>query len=234
MSDLLPTKRRKPSRRQIASRRRNRAQERVNTYRQRIYKVFSSATSYRRRLLAIPENAATTTLSAKWCDYTAYAPREQGEHLLNRMRQAELVLQRRQREWEDVYYPGQRELEEEKERMRQDLRRAREEEQRRAREAFLSGFDPANRRWLESGPDVTCFGMHVYNPHGYNVRRVPQTDEEVAVLRSLDARDAQGWLSYADWLDDVDPAVATKIRSHVGHVQASAEQRRDRCTHAGF
>jgi hypothetical protein len=200
----------------------------VTTYRERIYNVFSSATSYRRRLLAIPENAATTTLSAKWCNYTAYAPKEQGEHLLNRMRQAELVLQRRQREWEDVYYPGQRELEEKKERLRQELRRAREEEQRRAREAFLNGFDPANRQWLESGPDVTCFGMHVYNSHDYKVRRVPQTDEEVVVLRWVRDGDAQGWLNYAAMLDDVDPAVATKIRSHIGQIQGAVEREANR------
>lgn len=212
-------KQRKLSRRQVASRRRKRAHERVNDYRERIYKVFSSATSYRRRLLAIPENPATVTLSSKWCNYTAYAPREKGEHLLNRMRQAELVLQRRQREWEDVYYPYQRKLEEKKERLRQELRLAQEEEQRQAREAFLSRFDPGNRQWLESGASVTCFGMHVYNSHDYKVRRIPQTDEEVAALRSLGVRDAQGWLKYAAMLDDLDPAVATKIRKQVSQFQ---------------
>jgi hypothetical protein len=234
MNTMQTALQRKPSLRQLASRRRKRAQERVSEYRERIYKVFSSETSYRTRKKPIPENAATVTLSAKWCNYTAYAPREQGEHLLNRMRQAELVLQRRQRQLEDVYYPGQRELEEKKEQMRQELRRAQQEEQRLLREAFLSGFNSANRQWLESGASVTCFGMHVYNAQGYKVRRVPQSDEEVVVLRSLDPRDAQGWLSFADWLDDVDPAFATKIRSHVGHAQTSAEQRQVDWISEGF
>lgn len=95
-------KKRKPTKLQVVGRKYRRAVSRVGRLNDRIYGVFLSASRYRDSRTPIPEPHATATLSAKWCDYTGYAPKEKGERLLNLLRKAERILTIRNREYDAV------------------------------------------------------------------------------------------------------------------------------------
>ena len=80
---------RRPSAKQLASRRRKRAEARLAALKERIYQTFLSESSYCKRKEPIPEDAARVLhLDAKWCSYTGYAPKEEGERLLHQLRRA--------------------------------------------------------------------------------------------------------------------------------------------------
>lgn len=103
-------KKRKPTKLQVVGRKYRRAVSRVERLKNRIYGVFLSASRYRDSRTPIPEPHATATLSAKWCDYTGYAPKEQGERLLNLLRKAERILTIRNREYDAVLGPRREKL----------------------------------------------------------------------------------------------------------------------------